>query len=82
VHAPARAHDPAQQTTPPSSSGKKKKTKKPSPPPRTPPRAGDDMSMDGIQEYIAQLQDLHEKSTQLASSGGGEPSESPLLMGD
>ena len=34
-------------------------------------------------DYIAQLQNLHERSAQLASSGGGEvTSESPLLMGD
>lgn len=44
---------------------------------------GDDMSMEAIQDYIVQLQNLHERSAQLASSGGGEPaSESPLLMGD
>ena len=52
-------------------------------PPRIPREAGDDLSMEAIQEYIAQLQNLHERSAQLASSGGGEPaSESPLLMGD
>ena len=65
------------------SSGKKSggKKSKASPPPRT--AVGDEMSMEAIQEYIAQLQNLHERSARLASSGGGEPaSESPLLMGD
>ena len=51
--------------------------------PARPRAVGDDMSMEAIQDYIAQLQNLHERSAQLASSGGGEPaSESPLLMGD
>ena len=83
VHAPAKA-TPSPGTAG-SGSGKKSGTKarsgaEPSPRPRA---VGDDMSMEAIQDYIVQLQNLHERSAQLASSGGGEPaSESPLLMGD
>ena len=86
VHAPAKA-TPSPGDPGVGSSGKKSGSKA-SPPPRTPPpriprEAGDDLNMEAIQEYIAQLQNLHERSAQLASSGGGEPaSESPLLMGD
>ena len=83
VHAPAKA------TTSPGtagSSGKKSKARSGLKPSLSTPReasAGDDMSMEAIQDYIAQLQNLHERSAQLASSGGGEvTSESPLLMGD
>ena len=83
VHAPAKA-TPSPGTAG-SGSGKKSGSKarsgaEPSPRPRA---VGDDMSMEAIQDYIVQLQNLHERSAQLASSGGGEPaSESPLLMGD
>lgn len=86
VHAPAKA-TPSPGEPGVGSSGKKSGSKA-SPPPRTPPprtprEAGDDMSLEAIQEYIVSLQTLHERSAQLASSGGGEPaSESPLLMGD
>ena len=82
VHAPAKA------TTSPGtagSSGKKSKARSGLKPRRAPraASAGDDMSMEAIRDYIAQLQNLHERSAQLASSGGGEvTSESPLLMGD
>ena len=82
-------HAPAKATTSPGtagSSGKKSKARSGLKPSLSTPReasAGDDMSMEAIQDYIAQLQNLHERSAQLASSGGGEvTSESPLLMGD